>query len=560
MTSGGDGMRLIAGRYQLGDRLGRGGMGTVWRAYDQMLAREVAAKELHVANDDHEHHRRLRRAQREARTVARLRHPHVVGVHDLVEHDDRLWIVMELIDGPSLARRIADSGPLPPRHTAALGLQLLGALEAVHAAGALHRDIKPANILLRGDGSAVLTDFGIAALEDDESLTTTGELLGSIGYMAPERLTAEEVGPPSDLWSLGATLSAVASGVPPFQRPTGAAALHAVTFADPVIPERVGPLRPIVQALLNKSPAQRPSAATLRTALRRVADGADDPGPLPPAAPAGPVRTPGPVPAPGPVRTPGGDADTPADLADTPTMTATPTMSATPTAGAPHTVTGTPTLDRDPTLISAPTPTPTPTQTQTQTQTPDLDPTLVAPAGPPPPRSRGRARTWWWTAGATLAVAGLATALFFTFGPPSDSEDDASPVTSTAKVTVDAARGWQSATTATVRKGDKVSVRYTTGTWTVDAANLPLVGPVGHTRADDETLRFAWRDCKVDSAVPFGALLGRYPGNPRNPHAVGRAWHFQATRPGSLQLRINDGEGCLHDNRGAITVTVQITR
>ncbi|MEU5732023.1 protein kinase domain-containing protein [Streptomyces antimycoticus] len=548
MTSGGDDMRLIAGRYQLGDRLGRGGMGTVWRAYDQMLAREVAAKELHVASDHHEHHRRLRRAQREARTVARLRHPHVVGVHDLVEHDDRLWIVMELIDGPSLARRIADTGPLAPRHTAALGLQLLGALEAVHAAGALHRDIKPANILLRGDGSAVLTDFGIAALEDDESLTTTGELLGSIGYMAPERLTAEEVGPPSDLWSLGATLSAVASGVPPFQRPTGAAALHAVTFADPVIPERVGPLRPIIQALLNKSPAQRPSAATLRAALRRVADGADDPGPLPPAAPAGPVQAPGPAP------TPGGDADTSAYLADTPTMTAPPTVSATSTAGAPHTVTGTPTLDPDPTLISSP------------ARTPDLDrePTLVAPAGPPPPRPRGRARAWWWTAGAALAVAGLATALFFTFGPPSDSDgdDDASPqpATSTTKATVEAARGWQPATTTPVRKGDKVSVRYTTGTWTVDAANLPMTGPVGHTRADDEALRFAWTDCKVNSDAPFGALLGRYPGNPRNPHAVGRAWHFQATRPGVLQLRINDRDGsCLDDNRGAITVTVQIT-
>ncbi|GAA1715596.1 serine/threonine-protein kinase [Streptomyces yatensis] len=546
MTSGGDDMRLIAGRYQLGDRLGRGGMGTVWRAYDQMLAREVAAKELHVTSDHHEHHRRLRRAQREARTVARLRHPHVVGVHDLVEHDDRLWIVMELIDGPSLARRIADTGPLPPRHTAALGLQLLGALEAVHAAGALHRDIKPANVLLRGDGSAVLTDFGIAALEDDESLTTTGELLGSIGYMAPERLTAEEVGPPSDLWSLGATLSAVASGVPPFQRPTGAAALHAVTFADPVIPERVGPLRPIVQALLNKSPAQRPSAATLRTALQRVADGADDPGPLPPAAPAGPVPTPGPV------RTPGGDADTSAYLADTPTMTAPPTTGATSTAGAPHTATGPPTLDRDPTLISS----------QPQTADLDRDPTLLAPAGPPPPRPRGRARTWWWTAGATLAVAGLAAALFFAFGPPSDGDgDDASPqpATSTTKVTVDATRGWQSATPTPLRKGDKVSVRYTSGTWTVDTANLPLVGPLGHTRADDESLRFAWQDCKVDSDATFGALLGRYPGNPGNPHTVRRAWHFQATREGTLQFRVNDGEGCLDDNRGAITVTVQIT-
>ncbi|WP_413807717.1 protein kinase domain-containing protein [Streptomyces sp. OE57] len=538
MTSDGDGVRLIGGRYQLGNRLGRGGMGTVWRAYDQMLEREVAAKELNVASDDHEYHRRLRRALREARTVARVRHPHVVGVHDLVEHDDRLWIVMELIDGPNLARRIADDGPLTPSHTAALGLQLLGALEAVHAAGALHRDVKPANILLRRDGSAVLTDFGIAALEDDESLTTTGELLGSIGYMAPERLTAEEVGPPSDLWSLGATLSAVASGVPPFQRSTGAAALHAVTFADPEIPERVGALRPVVEALLNKSPDQRPSAATIGAALRRVADGAEDPGPLPPAEPAGTAGT------------PGGFPESPTGLADPPTMTAPPTvtgshtLAGSPAPTAPHTLAGSPTLAGTPTL--------------------DREPTVVdqAAGSPPPrPRGRGRARTWWWTAGAALAVAALATGLFFAFGPPSDGDDDAAqPGTLISKVTVDAARGWQPATSTPVQKGDEVSVRYTSGTWTVDSANLPLVGPAGHTRADDESLNFAWEDCKMKPAVPFGALLGRYPGNPGNPHAVGRAWHFTATRQGTLQLRINDGEGCLDDNKGALTVTVQITR
>ncbi|MEU9971113.1 serine/threonine-protein kinase [Streptomyces malaysiensis] len=547
MTSGGDDVRLIAGRYQLGNRLGRGGMGTVWRAYDEMLAREVAAKELHVASDDREHHRRMRRALREARTVARVHHPHVVGIHDLVEHDDRLWIVMELVDGPSLARRIADTGPLTPRHTAALGLQLLGALEAVHAAGALHRDIKPANILLRQDGGAVLTDFGIAALEDDESLTTTGELLGSIGYMAPERLTDEEVGPPSDLWSLGATLSAVASGVPPFQRPTGAAALHAVTFADPVIPEQVGPLRPIVEALLNKSPGQRPSAATVGAALRRVADGADDPGPLPPAGPPEAAGTAGTAGSsahfPGPAA---GVADPPTPAAP-PTVTAPRTLTGTPAPTAPHTLTGTP----------------TPTAPHTLTGTPALDrePTVVDPAGGrPPPRPRGRARTWWWTAGATLAVAALGTGLFVTFGPPSDSDDKApSPSSATTKVTVDAARGWQTATPTPVRKGDQVTVTYTTGTWTVDAANLPLVGPLGHTRADDESLRFAWKDCKMDSAAPFGALLGRYPGNPGNPHGVRRAWHFQASRQGTLQLRINDRDGCLDDNRGALTVTVRIT-
>ncbi|MGW7689488.1 protein kinase domain-containing protein [Streptomyces asiaticus] len=531
MTSGGDDVRLIGGRYQLGNRLGRGGMGTVWRAYDQMLAREVAAKELNVASDDHEYQRRLRRALREARTVARVHHPHVVGVHDLVEHDDRLWIVMELIDGPNLARRIADDGPLTPSHTAALGLQLLGALEAVHAAGALHRDVKPANVLLRRDGSAVLTDFGIAALEDDESLTTTGELLGSIGYMAPERLTAEEVGPPSDLWSLGATLSAVASGVSPFQRATGAAALHAVTFADPEIPERVGPLRPIVEALLNKSPGLRPSAATIGAALRRVADGAEDPGPLPPAG------------------TPADFPETPAGVADTPTLTGAPTattphtLGGPPTPTAPHTLTGSPTLAGSPAL--------------------DREPTVIdQAAGSSPPRPRGRARTWWWTAGAALAVAALAAGLFFAFGPPSDNDGDddaAQPATSTSKVTVDAARGWQSATSTPIQKGDKVSVRYTSGTWTVDSANLPLVGPAGHTAADDQSLRFAWQDCKVDSAVPFGALLGRYPGNPGNPHAVHRAWSFQATRSGTLQLRANDREGCLDDNKGALTLTVQIT-
>ncbi|MGV9852823.1 protein kinase domain-containing protein [Streptomyces sp. NPDC003442] len=541
MTSGGDDVRLVAGRYQLGNRLGRGGMGTVWRAYDQMLAREVAAKELNVASDDREYQRRLRRAQREARTVARVHHPHVVGVHDLVEHDDRLWIVMELIDGPNLARRIADDGPLTPRHTAALGLQLLGALEAVHAAGALHRDVKPANVLLRRDGSAVLTDFGIAALEDDESLTTTGELLGSIGYMAPERLTAEEVGPPSDLWSLGATLSAVASGVPPFQRATGAAALHAVTFADPEIPERVGPLRPIIEALLNKSPGRRPSAATIGAALRRVADGAEDPGPLPPADTAGDFPA-----------TAMDAAATPTDAAATPTLTAPPTvttphsLSGPTTPTAPHTLAGSPTLAGPPSL--------------------DREPTVIdkaAASSPPRSRGRSRARTWWWTAGATLAVAALAAGLFFAFGPPSngDGGDDAAQPsgTSTSKVTVDAGRGWQSATSSPIQKGDRVSVRYTSGTWTVDSTNLPLVGPLGHTAADDQSLRFAWEDCKVKPDVTFGALLGRYPGNPGNPHAVRRAWSFQATRSGTLQLRPNDREGCLDDNKGALTLTVQIT-
>lgn len=188
-------------------------MGTVWRAHDQVLDRPVAAKELHVLTQGDEEQRiRVRRAVREARAVARVPHPHVVGVHDLVEFEDRLWIVMELVDGLSLAHWITESGPFTPQHTAALGVQLLDALEAVHAAGTLHRDVKPANVLLRRDGNAVLTDFGIAVLDDGEFLTTTGELIGSFEYMAPERVMGSPVGPASDLWSLGATLATVCGG------------------------------------------------------------------------------------------------------------------------------------------------------------------------------------------------------------------------------------------------------------------------------------------------------------------------------------------------------------
>ncbi|QLH23624.1 serine/threonine-protein kinase [Streptomyces sp. Rer75] len=529
MRSAGAG-RLIAERYLLLDRLGRGGMGTVWRARDHVLEREVAVKELHVSSDGDEHHRRLRRAVREARTVARVHHPHVVGVHDLVEYDDRLWITMELIDGPSLDRHLAAVGPLSPPRTAALGLQLLSALEAVHAVGALHRDIKPANILLRPDGSAVLTDFGIAALEGDDSLTTAGELLGSIGYMAPERLTADEVGPPSDLWALGATLSAVASGVAPFHRTTQAAALHAVTFAEPNIPDRVGPLRPIVEALLHKSPDQRPSAAAVRDALRHVADGAE-PEPLTPSAGARTAETHAAT-----VRVPQTVADV--SQSDTATMT-----------GMRSPVTA-------PTLVGV-----------------GPEPTVVDHAAAPPPRRR-RVR-WWWPVAAGAASA-LITGLFLalTDAPPSGADDGpsdarATPATSatptttttTTMLSVQSAQGWQRATQTELRRGDTVTVRYSTGTWTVDSTRLPGVGSLGHSAADDESLRFAW-DCKVDATAPFGTLLGRFSGNPKSlpSHRVKREWRFRAAREGTLELRINDGDTCMDDNKGALTVSVLVTR
>ena len=259
-------------------------MGTVWHAHDQLLDRPVAAKKLHILSDGDEEHRvRVRRAVREARAVARVPHPHVVGVHDLVESEDRLWIVMELVEGSSLAHRITEAGPLTPQQVAAIGLQLIDALDAVHAVGTLpvgtlHRDVKPANVLLRRDGSAVLTDFGIAALDDGEFLTTTGQLVGSVEFMAPERVTGAEAGPASDLWSLGATLATVCGGQPPFRRPGAPATMHAVAYEDPVLSERLGPLRPVVEALLRKSPDERPSAAATRSALRGVVAGEPDAG------------------------------------------------------------------------------------------------------------------------------------------------------------------------------------------------------------------------------------------------------------------------------------------
>ncbi|KAK1179836.1 serine/threonine-protein kinase [Streptomyces sp. NBS 14/10] len=514
--------RLIAGRYLLLDRLGRGGMGTVWRARDKVLEREVAVKELHIFTDGGEEHRRLlRRAVREARTVARVPHPHVVGVHDLVEHEDRLWIVMELIDGPSLVRLLADHGPLPPQRAAVLGLQMLGALEAVHAAGALHRDVKPANVLLRRDGSAVLTDFGIAILDDGEFLTTTGELVGSADFMAPERLNGDAVGPASDLWSLGATLCVISSGESPFGRTSRVATLHAVAFGEPMIPERVGPLRPVLEALLRKAPEQRPSADAVRDALRRVAggaaDGAVDPGPLPGAPPyAAPLPSPVPPEA---VRTSNLIAD-----AETRTH-----------AGDPAQWAG----GWEPTAISA----------------------GPLPTGRDDDRRRGRKRTWWAVAAGAVALAGGLVAGLFVTGTPPFGRDDG-PTTTTTEVTVRATTGWQrAAVTTPIRKGDRVAVRYTTGTWTVDHREqaLPYVGARGLSAADDQSLDFA-QSCKVNPGARFGTLLGRFGGDtkPRPARIVAPEWSFRAARSGALELRINDA--CLDDNKGTLNVTVSVTR
>ncbi|MFF8425716.1 protein kinase [Streptomyces sp. NPDC016566] len=259
-------------RYRLVESIGQGGMGRVWRAVDEMLDRLVAVKEIRVdgqAAEDSGTHRE--RTLREARATARIDHPNVVRVYDVVDEGQRLWIVMELVTGRSLERIMTEEGPLSPRETARIGLGLVAALRQVHAGGVLHRDIKPGNVLVEtGAGRVVLTDFGIAAIQDAKALTMVGMLVGSPDYMAPERISGRRQGPPSDLWSLGATLSAALAGNSPFTRDTTLATLHAVLYEEPRLPPTAGPLHPLLGALLAKDPSHRPGLSEVERALRVV--------------------------------------------------------------------------------------------------------------------------------------------------------------------------------------------------------------------------------------------------------------------------------------------------
>ncbi|MGW1537347.1 serine/threonine-protein kinase, partial [Streptomyces aureus] len=226
--------RLVAGRYRLLARLGHGGMGTVWRARDETVDREVAVKEPRVPDHlpERERDNAHERMRREARAAARLDHPAVVTVHDVAVVDGRPWIVMELVRGRSLGDALKE-GTLGSREAARVGLEVLGALEAAHAAGVLHRDVKPDNVLLGPHGRVVLTDFGIARIEGDTSLTDTGGFVGSPEYVAPERVLGVRPGPASDLWSLGVVLYAATEGVSPFRRSNTPATLQSVLNATP---------------------------------------------------------------------------------------------------------------------------------------------------------------------------------------------------------------------------------------------------------------------------------------------------------------------------------------
>lgn len=266
--------RLIAGRYRLLAKLGHGGMGTVWRAKDETVDREVAVKEPRVPDHlpEREQANVFERMRREARAAARLDHPAVVNVHDVAVVDGRPWIVMELVHGRSLGDALQE-GTLGAREAARTGLEVLGALEAAHAAGILHRDVKPDNILLGRHGRIVLTDFGIAQIEGETNLTDTGGFVGSPEYIAPERVLGQRPGPASDLWSLGVVLYAATEGVSPFRRSNTPATLQSVLNAVPAPPAAAqGPLAEAVNGLLDKDPARRPDATRVRALLEAAAN------------------------------------------------------------------------------------------------------------------------------------------------------------------------------------------------------------------------------------------------------------------------------------------------
>jgi eukaryotic-like serine/threonine-protein kinase len=266
--------RFLAGRYRLRSALGSGGMGTVWLAQDELLDRQVAVKEVspppEVSAGERENLRQ--RTLREARTAARLSHPNVVAIYDVVEDGGRPWIVMALIRARSLWEIVQEDGPLTPPEAAKVGLQVLAALDAAHALGIMHRDVKPGNVLIDTEGRAVLTDFGIARADDSPTITSTGVLVGSPSYIAPERARGERGGPASDLWSLGATLYAAVEGRPPYDRPGALATLTAVVTEDPDPPSRLGPLWPVIQELLDRDPAHRLGSAAAEPMLRRIAE------------------------------------------------------------------------------------------------------------------------------------------------------------------------------------------------------------------------------------------------------------------------------------------------
>ena len=392
---------MVANRYALSVPLGRGGMGVVWRARDAVLGREVAVKEVVFppTMPDEERRPAQARVMREARAAARLNHPGAVTLYDVVKDGGGTFIVMELINAPTLADLVRSDGPLPAERVARIGAQVASALEAAHQAGIVHRDVKPGNVMVPGNGTAKLADFGIASLQGDPQLTSTGLVIGSPAYMAPEQAKGEESGPPADFWALGATMFYAVEGEPPFDRGTSIATLAAVVNDPPRIPRRAGHLTPLITALLAKDPGSRPSGPELRAELGRLA--AVPPSPPTEVLPAhGPGRT-IPLPAAPPPPTPTAPDPAAAAPAD-----ATPVPPVPTPVGAVDNPEQTPpsaTLSDPPTAVPAPQPA-------------DPDPSAVGAAGPgrpvlPPAPAVERGGRGRMVAVVALLVVGLVAVL-----------------------------------------------------------------------------------------------------------------------------------------------------
>ncbi|MET9295117.1 protein kinase [Streptomyces sp. NPDC003077] len=357
--------RLLAGRYRLADVLGRGGMGTVWRARDEVLGRTVAVKELRFPGgvEEDEKRRLITRTLREAKAIARIRNNGAVTVYDVVDEDDRPWIVMELIEGRSLAEVVRDDGPLTPRRAAEVGLAVLDVLRAAHREGILHRDVKPSNVLISDDGRVVLTDFGIAQVEGDPSVTSTGMLVGAPSYISPERARGQRPGPPADLWSLGGLLYAAVEGSPPYDKGSAIATLTAVMTEPVEKPKRAGALEEVIYGLLVKDPAARLDDAGARALLTEAIHAPEVPAPdatramalptLPEERPTSSKRAPGqrsaPAPAASRTKAPQPVAKTREETRPTAAVAGRPAAKASGTAvaGRPDTGSGRPGFDAD---------------------------------------------------------------------------------------------------------------------------------------------------------------------------------------------------------------------
>jgi serine/threonine protein kinase len=264
--------RVVAGRYRIRSLLGRGGMGRVWLAEDEVLDRLVALKQFDVSDHESDIARKAARVRAlyEARAAARVDHAGAVKIHDVVKEDGHPWIVMELLSGRTLAAALDADGPLPIDRVASIGISLLEVLQATHRAGIVHRDVKPSNVHLGDGGRVVLMDFGIARSLDQGCTVSSGLLAGSPAYISPEQFESGAVGPASDLFSLGATLFAAVEGSGPFDRGDLFATLTAVVVDEPGPFRRAGRLRAVVEGLLVKDPERRFGVDQARAGLQAV--------------------------------------------------------------------------------------------------------------------------------------------------------------------------------------------------------------------------------------------------------------------------------------------------